>query len=269
MTFPCWICGAPADSREHKIKRSDLVRAFGQNGFREEGGVLHFIGGQLPSKLQGPDSKRIKYPPVLCGTCNSSRSQPWDRAYDTFIGWVFDNERQVAGCRHINLVDVFGEAEVVPSCLCLYKYFVKAFGCRLATAGFDVPAHLVASLAQSDFFTRLHLTFAVNTTVLAHPEALRDLHVLGGLVRLDSRSLGQMERYSFQMHVRWLCIGFYFDVESTLAVGTPWACDSPFISLGEIAGPTLEQLIRDTFDDDAARSSTLEYLRESCGIRIE
>jgi hypothetical protein len=25
----CWWCGAPADSREHKLKRSDLVREYG------------------------------------------------------------------------------------------------------------------------------------------------------------------------------------------------------------------------------------------------
>jgi hypothetical protein len=26
----CWWCGAPADSREHKMKRSDIVREYGK-----------------------------------------------------------------------------------------------------------------------------------------------------------------------------------------------------------------------------------------------
>jgi hypothetical protein len=26
----CWWCGSPADSREHKLKRSDLVREYGR-----------------------------------------------------------------------------------------------------------------------------------------------------------------------------------------------------------------------------------------------
>jgi hypothetical protein len=27
---PCWWCGVPADSREHKFKRRDLIREHGQ-----------------------------------------------------------------------------------------------------------------------------------------------------------------------------------------------------------------------------------------------
>ena len=76
MPRSCWICGAPADSREHKIKRSDLVREFGDGPYRDDDTLIHFMDGQDPRDLQGPNAKRLKYDPVLCGDCNSARSQP-------------------------------------------------------------------------------------------------------------------------------------------------------------------------------------------------
>jgi hypothetical protein len=136
----------------------------------------------------------MKYSSVLRAECNSSRSQPWDRAYDRFIDWAFANESRVLSQRFINLYEVFGD-DASWSCPALYKYFVKAFGCRLADAGFAVPDHLVELLSKDYYQTKLRLAFAVHKTLFAlRPEHRRQLG-LGDLIRVDSRSMGQMERY--------------------------------------------------------------------------
>jgi hypothetical protein len=50
----CWWCRtAPADSREHKLKRSDLVRQFGRGPYPE---LVSSREGQL-RPVQGPNSK--------------------------------------------------------------------------------------------------------------------------------------------------------------------------------------------------------------------
>jgi hypothetical protein len=268
MPPTCWICEAPADSREHKIKRSDLVREFGTGAF-DDGDLLHAVEGQRCRELQGPNSSRLKYQPVLCGDCNSARSQPWDRAYEAFNSWVFEHQRTVLSRRFVNLYEVFGEEGVVESCPNLYKYFVKAFGCRLASAGYAVPSHLVALMSQDHFLTKLRLTFAVYKAVFALPPELRQRAGLSDLLRLDSRSMGRMERYLFQLNVGWLVIGLHYDIEVPPGVGAPWTSDSACIYLGEIEGPTLDELIGCARCDNAPALAELEALRDSGGIRIE
>lgn len=218
MTSICWICGAAADSREHKLKRRDFVRIFGDAPFSGDDAILHFVGEAGPRLIQGPNSGRMKYGTVLCGDCNSSRSQPWDRAYDRFVDWIFENEQRVLSQRFINLCDVFGD-EISTSSPALYKYFVKAFGCRLANAGLSVPQHLVELLSYDSYETKLRLAFAVHKTLFAlRPEHRRQLGV-GELIRVDSRSEGEMERYYFRLHHGWLITNFFHDLEVPAGFG--------------------------------------------------
>ncbi len=269
MSRLCWICGSISGSREHKIKRSDIVRAFGDGPFKNDGGLLHFVDGQPPRELQGPNSKLLKYEPVLCGECNSNRSQPWDKAYETFVNWVYKNERITLARRYIDLNEVFGEEVAVNSCLSLYKYFVKAFGCRLASADYTVPAHLVALLSKDSFQTKLRITFDVYKAVFAMAPEHRHMLGLGGLVRMDSVSMGQMERYYFQLNIGWLVIGFHYDTENLVVVDAEWAPDSTRVDLGIIEGPTLDELIECARLEGAPALAELEALREAGGIKIE
>ncbi len=267
MKRECWICGAPADSREHKLKRSDLVRSFGTGPFRDDDALLHFIDDQCPRAVQGPNSGRMKYGTVLCSNCNSDFSQPWDRAYEKLIDWVFKNERIVLAQRFINLHEVVAN-DAPTSCPDLYKYFVKAFGCRLADAGFDVPVHLVELLSQDSYQTKLRMAFSVHKTLFALRREYRQLLGLGGLVRLDSLSMGQLERYFFQLHNGWLITGFYYDIEVPPAVGAPWVSDSACIYLGETETATLDELIEAASTGNSSALAELEALRDSGGIRV-
>jgi hypothetical protein len=55
----CWICGAIADTSEHKIKKSSLVLLHGSGPYRSASSVLHAReGGMLP--LKGPNAKQMK-----------------------------------------------------------------------------------------------------------------------------------------------------------------------------------------------------------------
>jgi hypothetical protein len=54
----CWWCrSAPADSREHKLKRSDLVRQFGAGPFPE----LVSVRDRKTRTVQGPNSTLAKF----------------------------------------------------------------------------------------------------------------------------------------------------------------------------------------------------------------
>ena len=271
MHAQCWICGQPANSREHKVKRSDLHRAFGEiTSANDDTAVLHFVGRAKPHRLQGSNSKFLKYPPVICERCNTAESQPWDRAYERFINWIFENQRDVLRTRQIALLSVYGENAAPASSVNLYKYFVKSFGCRIASAGDRVPSDLKTLLRQGDFQTRLLLTFSVHKAVFAICPEFRNAQVgIGQMTNWYRRSLKTAECYTFFTVIGWLVIEFYYQMDIPDNRGVPWCGDGVLVEVGQIEGPSLDELIELARKSNAPALGTLEELRRQGGIRIE
>lgn len=131
----CWWCGvAPADSREHKLKRSDLVRQFGRGPYNE---LVSVRRGQT-RKVQGPNSNLVKFEATMCANCNNERSQPFDLAYAKFTAYLHEHERHVLASRSVDLRVIYGEEWEAgrDGLLC---YMAKHVGCRLAENGVEVP----------------------------------------------------------------------------------------------------------------------------------
>src|SRR5205807_8453472 len=82
---------------------------------------------------------------VLCGDCNSARTQPFDRAYEVFSEWVHDTNHHIMTLRHLDFSSIYG-TDFEPAVLNLQKYFVKHLGCRLASDHYHIPAGLAPSL---------------------------------------------------------------------------------------------------------------------------
>lgn len=265
----CWICGAPSNSREHKIKKSDLVRRYGNQPFNNIGGMLHFAN-DVSSNVQGPSAKILKYEPVICSDCNNNTSQPWDRAYEQFEKWTFENASLIFQRRFILLEDVFGFEQCSYSCPSLYKYFVKAFGCRLASAGFSVPSDLVELLNQEYFLTKLRLAFAINKSIFILLPKDRDNFLgFGELYRYDSRSKGIKERYNWYIDIGWLRIWFFYDLEVPCGMGAPWTSDGACLYLGEFETASIDELLECARKANAPALAQLEAIREKGGISIE
>ncbi len=231
----CWICGDQADTREHKLKKSDLVRRYGREPFDKIGGVQHFTGG-VGRPLQGPASKRVMYKPMLCGNCNGAVSQPWDRAYETFELWLASNVTKTLKRRFIPLDEVFGNPGIAHSAPALYKYFVKAFGCRAVHSGEPVPADLIQLLPQEHFLTRLRLAMSVLVDLVDFSMDLTETYLgLGDFIRVDSRANGRMQRYVWYLDIGFLRIWCFYDLEVPIGLGSPWTSDSGCLYLGEVS----------------------------------
>ncbi len=173
MNGYCWMCGAPADSSEHRFKKSDLVRAHGRGPYKKSSALSHIRAGK-EVLVQGPNSKSLKYSPNLCQHCNSTKTQPFDRAYERFIGWVFENETVVLHRRLVNFEEIYGNGWEDAQ-LNLYKYFAKSFGCRLVDAGAPVPDDVIGLFALNRLQTHLRLSMAVNEDVLLMPALCRSV----------------------------------------------------------------------------------------------
>jgi hypothetical protein len=125
----CWWCGNTADSREHKVKRSDLVREYGKPPYRGQRTLTHFTSTGRRD-FQGPGSGLVKFGRSLCAACNNARSQPFDRAWDRVGAYLDENEATILATRRLDFQAVFGaawEAAIAD----VSRYLVKHLVCRI------------------------------------------------------------------------------------------------------------------------------------------
>ncbi len=215
----CWLCGGPADSAEHRFKKSDLIRAHGKGPYIGPTGVVHVRDG-LISRIQGPGSSKLKYEPSLCHACNTGRTQPYDYAYDRLMDWVATNEHFVLRTRMINFEEVYGsnhqECQVN-----LFKYFVKSFGCQLVQARHAVPSDLVALMPLNNFRTASSVSFSVNEDILLMPNQARSSFGGKGVLIGARSSLDPSvsHNYTWYEHVSWFAICYWYGREAEGALG--------------------------------------------------
>ena len=235
MSRTCWICGANADSAEHRFKKADLVRAHGRGPYVGPSALSHVRAG-MESFVQGPGSQSLKYLPSLCRHCNNTYTQPFDRAYDAFISWVMANEDLVLRRRFIDFEEVYG-VWWEDSQRNLYKYFAKSFGCRLVDACTAVPQDIVELLGQTTFRTRLRLTVAVNEDILLMPRSDRNGFIgKGELFAWAPRSApNSPDSFTWNEHVSWLRTCYWYNYAPDGEYGSTWIADCKFIYLGSFA----------------------------------
>lgn len=124
-----WLCGAVADSREHKFKDSDLRRNYGKKG----SGLL--VSEASPRPFQNHKDDLLKFEPVLCKRCNNERTQQHDLAYDDYVEYIGSHYADVRAQGAIDFSGVFEDNWQVRR-LHLMRYFAKHAGCKIMTGTF-------------------------------------------------------------------------------------------------------------------------------------
>jgi len=172
---PCWWCGAAADSREHKFKRSDLIRVFGSPPYQGERTLVRHSDGRR-TEASGPASDVFKFDQTVCRKCNNERSQPFDRAYERFIGFVSDEADSILQTMRIPLSSVFGSSWEIERDN-LTRYYVKHICCRIADLRtqylIEPDASLVAYLNGGPPPAKLELDLYVDSMLLSMWKLLR------------------------------------------------------------------------------------------------
>jgi|TARA_Y100001973_G_C5209118_1_gene343996 hypothetical protein len=237
----CWICGSPANSAEHKFKKSDIVRAHGKGPYKGDRELAHVVA-DYQKLIQGANSSALKYPKSLCANCNNVKSQPWDRAYDQLVDWVLRNEAEILKKRFIDFNQVFGNyyEDLQRN---LYKYYAKSFGCRLADAGHPVPSDVVKLFDLQHFQTALRITFSVNEDVLIISKESRDGFIGQSdlYAWVDRARPEQIDGYQSNEHVSWFTAHFWYDIHPDGRCGSSWIADNQFVYLGSVEPLSPEQ----------------------------
>ncbi len=144
----CWWCGGVATTREHKFKHSDLRRVATRDGARDLKALFKmsdFHQGSLRTLKRGDE---VQWGLNLCAPCNNARSQPFDLAYDRFVAYLRANGDTLWRWTSLDWAAVYGQ-EWSDGATSLARYFVKQFGCMMATQRLQVPQDAVAFLDGS------------------------------------------------------------------------------------------------------------------------
>ncbi len=229
----CWICGNKADSGEHRIKRSDLVSVHGEGPYKKGQTLLMMKDGK-EIKIQGPNSKYLKYSNSLCRQCNGTATQRFDNAYSRFIDYFNEQESEILAKRLIDFENVYGENYEAEQRR-LYKYFLKSFGCRLVEAGKSVPKNLVEIFNLKQFRTNLFITFAVNEDkVLLLQDNVR---IVGNGVIEGTEIAGSPDNFTarYSEYYGFLHIFYWYNCDWDGRFGARWVADSKYIYLGSFS----------------------------------
>ena len=225
----CWICGNKADSREHKIKKSDLISLYGKGPYKEP---LLLMKGKKAIKIQGPDQIHLKYKKTICSACNNVLTQPFDRAYELFVRYVLENEKLLYYKRFFDFESVYG-IECDEAQRNLFKYLVKSLGCRIVEAGYDVPKDLSILLYQNDFLTSLYINFAINEDKALFIKGDHRFTGLGNLLTTENNLRNKNEhKYQWNSYISFVTISFWYAWYPDGNYGCPWTANSKFIYFG-------------------------------------
>lgn len=147
MSAPtCWICGATADSAEHMVKASDFRSVFGRV---TQSSPAYRQSKEYPNQpIRGAKAELLKFAPSLCGHCNSTLTQPHDRAWQTLSESVRCARPAIAAGNRIPLQRIF-PGTVRESMLGVHFYFLKLLGCHAVEHKIPLPVNQFAICLQA------------------------------------------------------------------------------------------------------------------------
>jgi hypothetical protein len=151
----CWICGEKADSREHRVKHSDLKNIIGKPTqkapfyLRDETGVNH--------EIKGGNVDLLVWDQKICSNCNNALTAPYDRAWEVLSAFLMANKN---GLSKINLKEIYGK-DFFKRTVDLQLYFVKLLGFGVISVGANVQLdYFKSSLLSRSVHPDVYLRFA-------------------------------------------------------------------------------------------------------------
>lgn len=223
----CWMClEAPADSRDHKFKRTDVVDIAGRDTFLGKRETVVRSNEGAEARIQGPRSFELKFKRTMCAACNGTKSQPDDLAYAEFASHVSAHEQQILETRKIDQREIFGgdwraKGENVA------RGIAKHAGGRLADWLLLVPDDVRKFLNGESFPSDLGISLEIRTDIARTAKWARDRGLIDGtlwvsrLPREWTDSNGELATIAGFLGFRWLRI--YWVLGSGARANNPFA----------------------------------------------
>lgn len=166
----CWWCGSSELTGEHKMKKTELELLYGKVYPKDN--LINHIKYKTEYKgknIQSSGSNRVKFQQNICKTCNGSKSQKFDLAYQKMIEYYYQNRNEIKKSSLIDLEEVFG-GDWYNEYLNVERYIGKHLGCRLAEIGFIPTANLISFLEGKEENRDLKIVFQIKPYLFGDSE---------------------------------------------------------------------------------------------------
>jgi hypothetical protein len=133
---PCWICGGgAAETREHRAKASDLRSLFGD--FTQADPLYFHTAQRRNFRVGSLKADVLKFSHRICIQCNSTRTQPHDRAWAVLSETLRSRRPPIAPGAILRANGIF-PYDTKRAMRNVHLYFVKAFGCQIVEGGIPI-----------------------------------------------------------------------------------------------------------------------------------
>jgi hypothetical protein len=171
----CWICGQEGNTGEHMIKASDIRSYFGN--ISQKNPIFFHTKEKRNISVGSLKSKRFKFDSLICNNCNSSLTQPYDRAWELLSAYLRSNWPDLLKFRKVKLAKIF-PGSVHRSMLFVHLYFVKIFGCKIVVSEAPIATESISeALLNKKAHKDIFIAFAPKPGKVDHKyAALTPIH---------------------------------------------------------------------------------------------
>lgn len=223
---PCWICKKnPANSKEHRIKKSDFVFVMGRPNQDDVRFYHSSKGKNIPVK--GADAGILKYDDNLCTTCNTTRTQPHDCSWARLSKALLSDPTLVKVGNSIRLNKIFPN-NTRQHKRNVHLFFLKQFGCFIQS-GIGEPSMDKKSVLEKSEIEKI--LDSLSTTIMKdkwHPHVylsfgrtpLEGFEGQVGKSNLDMirKSDSSIVGMGYFYYIGPLSVGVLYDVENSFHV---------------------------------------------------
>ncbi|HEY5602728.1 MAG TPA: hypothetical protein VIM41_06435 [Gammaproteobacteria bacterium] len=153
----CWICGADADSGEHRVKASDMRRFFGK--ITPASPVFFHSDDRRNIRIHSAKSDKLKTSKVICQRCNDTHTAKYDDAWTLLSRSILAGWENVKKTKRFKLQTAF-PGKVGQQSINFHLYFVKLFGCRIADENMPIDlSHFAKCVLEQHPHSGIYLSF--------------------------------------------------------------------------------------------------------------
>ncbi len=143
----CWICGGVGNSGEHIAKKSDLKAIFGTVSAQQP---LYLNNAAVRNKrVDGLNADALKWSDILCEHCNTTRTQPHDRAWERLSTALRTHLPTLTAGEVVSANTIFNQ-DAAEAMLAVHLYFVKAFGCLIVKGNLPIDIEPFATAIRRE-----------------------------------------------------------------------------------------------------------------------
>jgi len=165
----CWICGDEGNTGEHLVKASDLRSYFGRVSQKQP--VYYHTKEKKNIPVGSYKSQRLKSKALICNNCNSSLTQPYDKAWEKLSEYLRGNWPALQRNGRLNLSKVF-PGSTRRSLIDVHLFFVKLFGCKILDDGIPIDtSRFSACLQQRVAHESIYIAIGNTTATVSHKYA--------------------------------------------------------------------------------------------------